>query len=388
MMPQQVVSNVYTRRLSNLSMLPACTITASLTQHSLIYRAVLCGGLYTVWFCRVAISTHMSCSTPDGLYVLAAGGSITPGGPSKGTQDKLMPQVFISHTGQDPDARTFAGSILYPALRAAGLPAFIDFEDLKTGSEWRDDLERASTASKVVVVVLSRSYASRFWCMRELHLACRTQDSLGRQPTTIPVFYHAKDTVLQPEVVRERWGPTGDLYKKQPRDRQTKINAADWADNLEGVEKWQSVFRRQEGQSPAKDEDRRVALEVVRACMGFLPPEQPVDAVGYEDQLARVAVQLGGEEEGSRLGAWLYGIGKCWHVLAMRFLTCGVLLGLTRTSCQRAGRVALHCGHRPVCACSARNRQRPAQRMPCTGSATNVAMRILPALPLCYRRLG
>jgi hypothetical protein len=230
----------------------------------------------------------------------------------QGTHKELLPQVFISHTGKDLDASTFAASILYPALLAAGVPAFIDHKDVRFGSNWEADLERGAAQSRVVVVVLSNSYQYRFWCMRELHLACRAQDTLDDQLTIIPVFFHDEDTVLQTQGVLQCWGTNGKLYQKQSTDRQVKINAADWVANLAGVaRRGAPIFRRQEGQSPAKDEDRRVALEVVRACMGFLPPEQPVDAVGYEDQLSRVAVQLGDEEEGSRLGVWLYGIGEC-----------------------------------------------------------------------------
>jgi hypothetical protein len=250
------------------------------------------------------------------LHFLAAGGRAAPGALNEGMHEKLLPQVFISHTGQDPDARTFAASILYPALRGAGLPVFIDFAGgcVEKGSHWERVLERAA-GSKVVVLVLSKSYASRFWCMRELHLALRAMDTFGSQPTIIPVYYHDEHTVLQPDTVLSRWGPTGDLYQKQSADRQAKINAAEWADNLgfqllKSVKSWNPIFRRQEDQSPAKDEDRRVALEVVQACMRYLPPEQPVKAVGFEDQLSRVAAQLGGEV-GCRLGVWLYGIGEC-----------------------------------------------------------------------------
>jgi hypothetical protein len=242
------------------------------------------------------------CSKLLGLCTLPAGGGNVSGGV---TYKRLLPQVFISHTGQDSDARTFAASILYPALLAAGVHVFIDHEDVGGGSKWEADLERAAE-SRVVVVVLSKSYQYRFWCMRELHLACRAQDTLDNQLTIIPVFYHHENTVLQTEGVLQRWGPEGDLYQKQSTARQAKINAAHWADNFAGVAgRGAPIFRRQEGQSPAKDEGRRVALEIVNTCMGCLPPEQDVDAVGYEDQLARVAIQLGDEAEGSRLGVWL-----------------------------------------------------------------------------------
>jgi hypothetical protein len=133
--------------------------------------------------------------------------------------------------------------------------------------------------------------------------------------------------------VRERWGLEGDLYQKQSPDRQVKINAKDWADNLlDVVQNWMYVVRRQEGQAPPKDEDRRVALKVVTACMELLPPQTPENAVGFEDQLSRIAAQLGGTE-GNRLGVWLYGIGKYQLSLLSSPLACGTLFDLRCTFC-------------------------------------------------------
>jgi hypothetical protein len=101
----------------------------------------------------------------------------------------LKRQVFISHTGQDEDAKTFAASILKPALEAAGLAVYMDFSSLQLGSSWREELVDAAANSMVVVVVLSRSFTNRFWCMLELDLALHAHHEGGderKRPLVLP----------------------------------------------------------------------------------------------------------------------------------------------------------------------------------------------------------
>lgn len=187
---------------------------------------------------------------------------------------------------------------------------FMDFSDLEAGSAWREELITAAGNSAIVVAVLSRSYTERFWCMYELNLARRTCDKLGRLPYIIPVFYDGVDEVVQPNVVMQRWGPGGDLYQRLERDRRRIVLAAAWADNISAMTgEVQAIRRRLLGQSPDKDEDRQLALKVVRACMRHLPPKAVVGhVVGFEEQLLKLVSQIGGLCVG-RLGVWIYGQG-------------------------------------------------------------------------------
>jgi hypothetical protein len=233
----------------------------------------------------------------------------------------MLPQVFISHTGSDEQAKTFAASILRPALQAAGLPVFMDFSDLVAGDEWPSKLVNAASNSQIVVAVLSKQYPTRFWCMYELYLARQRElEGTGggwNAPLVIPVFYDAvKDVCPRDNSWEQQWSPSGKLYSDANARYRHLINAKAWAGNLTAmVTHVQAIRRKQPSQAPSKDEDLRVALEVVSACIksGRLPP--PVDVgyvVGFDKQLTDVASELVGglTAEPRRLGAWLHGSGE------------------------------------------------------------------------------
>jgi hypothetical protein len=120
----------------------------------------------------------------------------------------LVPQAFISHTGNDQAAAQFATIILKQALeKIQGLKVFLDCKpgSLPLGSDWTQMLTDAAANSTIVVVVLSKSFTERFWCMLELDLALNSNSHSHRKPLVIPVFYDKPDDVVKVDSILEYW---------------------------------------------------------------------------------------------------------------------------------------------------------------------------------------
>jgi hypothetical protein len=232
----------------------------------------------------------------------------------------LQRQVFISHTGQDADAKTFAVDILRPKLEVAGLKTYVDFRDLALGCEWPQELVEAATNSMVVVAVLSRTYTNQFWCMLELDLALHSRDHLcaqnmrGGRPLVIPVFYDSPDKVVKHEAIKERW--SGDLEQQLQSveglgpEWTRRVDASRWAGNITAMKGlFQHLRRRLE--SADKDEQTQLAERVVSEVVRHMPQVLDVgcSVVGFEEQEELLASQLDG-----RLGVWLYGQGAYGHI--------------------------------------------------------------------------
>jgi hypothetical protein len=240
-----------------------------------------------------------------------------PASPVDAAKQPLKRQVFISHTGQDEDAKTFAASILKPNLEAAGLAVYMDFSSLEMGCSWRQELVDAAANSMVVVVVLSRSFTQQFWCMLELDLALNAhQQNLeaqetSRQPLVLPVFYDDVDVVVDAGKIRQRW--SGNVQQRLWRDEElgrewvVTVDVGRWVNNICTLkQKVQHVRRSLPGQASAKDHDLQRVRGVVRAAARHVPSLVAVGGVvGFEEQEATLAAELGG-----RLGLWLYGQGR------------------------------------------------------------------------------
>ena len=230
----------------------------------------------------------------------------------------LKRQVFISHTGKDEAATMFAASILKPALQAAGLVVYMDYSNMKLGSSWKEELIDAAANSMVVVAVLSKSYAERFWCMLELDLALhahsqRFEDEEHRntrsRPLVIPVFHDSVDAILDVAAVENRW--SGDLEKVwqeeelEPAEWAPAVDAQRWAANMAAM-KGSLQHMRKPMKDSSKDAAWQLARKVVARAVKHIPSRVDVGAtvVGFEEQEAALAAELGG-----RLGLWLYGPG-------------------------------------------------------------------------------
>jgi len=223
----------------------------------------------------------------------------------------LTHQVFISHTGQDKDARDFAASILKPALEAAGLDVYMDFSNLQPGCNWPAELMNAAANSAVVVVVLSQQYTQRFWCMLELDLALNSHSSKQQQqqqgPLVVPVFYHAADSIVQLTAIQEYWTAAKPLL--EPAERQAWVDVHRWPANIKSL-KEQLQHQRLPAEGGSKDGPLHLARRVVAAAVAAIPVQASMNAivVGTEQQEAELVAQL---TVPARLGLWLYGCGRC-----------------------------------------------------------------------------
>jgi hypothetical protein len=119
----------------------------------------------------------------------------------------------------------FAASVLKPALESAGMRVFMDFSDLEAGDAWPQRLVEAASYNMVVVVVLSRSYSQRFWCMYELELAMKNPKVL-----VLPIHFHPFSELV-PDVGVEAYWTDKDL---EP-ERKCLVRPKLWAENLHAL---------------------------------------------------------------------------------------------------------------------------------------------------------
>jgi hypothetical protein len=228
----------------------------------------------------------------------------------------LEQQVFVSHTGQDEGAKTFAASILRPALQRAGLAVFMDI-DMESGCEWPRRLVHAAADSQVVVVVMSKSYPERFWCMLELDLALNGRPC-GARPFVVPVFYDAADRVNELDVQRN-WSDDQLLQRLADDELEPVwaecVDPFRWAGNLTALRRVLQHNRRSSFTS--KDADDLLARDVVADVLGHMHLAVDVgEVVGFEEQKNMLLAQTH-----KRLGLWLYGSGESWGTCLHQLLT-------------------------------------------------------------------
>eukprot|EP00878_Enallax_costatus_P002652 GHUV01002838.1.p1 GENE.GHUV01002838.1~~GHUV01002838.1.p1 ORF type:complete len:350 (+),score=96.84 GHUV01002838.1:867-1916(+) len=223
----------------------------------------------------------------------------------------LERQVFVSHTGQDKCACNFAASVLKPALEAAGLTVFMDFSNLEPGSEWPRELAVAAANSVVVVVVLSRQFTKRKWCMQELDLALHSRRLAGKkeQPLVIPVFYDSESDILKPDEIAFYW------QWRLLACNEDGVEPQCWTENICAMKhERQFVACRI---MKAKDKEAAMAERVVAAAMKAMPVQQPLSGrvFGREHQVEQLLTLAPG-----RLGVWLHGMGGCGKTTIARLL--------------------------------------------------------------------
>jgi len=222
----------------------------------------------------------------------------------------LLRQVFISHTGQDEGAKEFAACVLKPALEAAGMKVYMDFSDLSLGSAWPQLLVTAACLSAVTVVVLSKTYTERFWCMLELDLALHGHPEHPRQqqPLVIPVFYDDPKRLASVQDIQQRWAAA-----RVPPERQQWVQPQRWSANITDMrERLMNV--RLSAFSMSNDAQWQVAQMVVAAAAPRVVVLAHVDdsVVGYQEQLGLLLSKLavGDPKLGDVLGLWLHGLGE------------------------------------------------------------------------------
>jgi hypothetical protein len=245
------------------------------------------------------------------------------------TTKHLLRQAFISHSGQDKDARVFACSVLAPALQTANMPVYIDFQDLEPGGKWPVALMNAAANSQVVVAVLSRSCVRRFWCMLELDLALHWRKDCSMQPLVIPVFVEPPGQEMEAAAVQWFWeqallSPEQANQQQQqqqisaelqeqlgklqqlPPERKLLIQPERWASNIENMRKLVQNLRLQN--FSGKDAEARLAAAVVQRVVSEMLVQAvlPEGLFGMEEQQEELLQEL---QIDGKLGLWLYAVG-------------------------------------------------------------------------------
>ncbi|KAF8028650.1 hypothetical protein BT93_E1328 [Corymbia citriodora subsp. variegata] len=94
-------------------------------------------------------------------------------------------EVFLSFRG--PDTCTNITSYLYTSMIDAGIRAYKDDEELRTGEEIEDHLLQAIEQSKISIPIFSKGYADSPWCLRELVKMVENKNT--RRQIIMPIFY-------------------------------------------------------------------------------------------------------------------------------------------------------------------------------------------------------
>jgi len=159
----------------------------------------------------------------------------------------------------------------------------------------------AASHSMVVIVVLSRSYSQRFWCMYELELARRNPRVL-----VIPIHFHPFPELVPDGGVAAYWAS-----RDMAPECKHLVHPELWAENLHALDDQVQAYRRRTV-SPDKNEEWQLAMRVVKRAVKQIP--LPVDlqdeVVGFKDQEASLLAQLPGVDRPNRIQyLWLYGEG-------------------------------------------------------------------------------
>ena len=97
-------------------------------------------------------------------------------------------QAYISYVhGDGTDMSYMFAGMLAECLENNGVPVFRDSEGLRYGNDWQY-IRREAQNSSVVVLVISRRYVTRYWCMSELDWAVRAKLDGRKDITIIPVL--------------------------------------------------------------------------------------------------------------------------------------------------------------------------------------------------------
>ena len=131
--------------------------------------------------------------------------------------------VFLSFTEETRKSFT---DHLYYALNQKGINTFNeDREIVERGRDISQATLEAIEKSRILIVVLSKNYASSTWCLDQLSKILTCKKDLGLRDVH-PVFYHVDRTD-----VREQAGDFGNAFQQVFADS-----------NMEKVNQWREVL--------------------------------------------------------------------------------------------------------------------------------------------------
>ena len=128
--------------------------------------------------------------------------------------------VFLSFRGEDT-RKNFVDH-LYHALQQKNIHTYKDDERIVKGKRISDELIRSIEESKFYIIVLSKNYASSWWCLDELVKIMECQKMADH--TAYPVFYD-----VEPSQVRKQTDSVGEAFAKHKKEEE----AEKWREALE-----------------------------------------------------------------------------------------------------------------------------------------------------------
>jgi hypothetical protein len=171
-----------------------------------------------------------------------------------------------------------------------------------------------------MVVVLSKKYTERPWCMRELDLVLHGDPQYPRQqqPLVIPVYYDDPKSLPPERALKENWEERQQQQQHQqqqgstvPPDCQPCVHPGRWLANIKQMREDQQIRL---SSFTTKDAQWQVAQKIVAAAAPHVVvlAYVPEYLVGYEKQLGLLLSKLatGDPSLGDMLGLWLHGLGE------------------------------------------------------------------------------
>nr|XP_043625395.1 disease resistance protein RUN1-like [Erigeron canadensis] len=143
--------------------------------------------------------------------------------------------VFLSFRGED--TRKAFTDHLYKALNQAGIRTFRDDDAMERGRFLKPELEKAIRQSQVLLIVLSKIYATSKWCLDEVRMIMEKFDN--KRLEVVPVFYNIK-----PTTVRNHTGCFEDAFKGYYEEVTKETNVEKKKELAEKVEAWRSFLRK------------------------------------------------------------------------------------------------------------------------------------------------
>ncbi|KAE8715088.1 Detected protein of unknown function [Hibiscus syriacus] len=140
--------------------------------------------------------------------------------------------VFLSFRGED--ARKNFTDHLYGALRRSSIVTFRNDLKLEAGEEIASELFKAIQQSYCSVIVLSETYVSSGWCLKELAEIVKQKNETGHK--IFPIFYDVDPSYLrkQKEKIEEAFVKHAERYKEDKNKISRWRNALTQVANIKG----------------------------------------------------------------------------------------------------------------------------------------------------------
>eukprot|EP01018_Ginkgo_biloba_P036409 Gb_31442 [translate_table: standard] len=138
--------------------------------------------------------------------------------------------VFVSFRGAD--VRQSLVDHLFQSLLAAGIPTFLDSEELAKGDDIQSSLEKAIEDSEIYIPIFSTNYAESPWCLKELSLMCEHISTSNTTHKMIPLFYQIEPRqVRHPDDKRSPYAKA--FHDHSTKGRYTPETINQWKSSLE-----------------------------------------------------------------------------------------------------------------------------------------------------------